>query len=558
VRAGERPDCDLVVPGLGEQVELTAGARLHVPPGLSGEIHVGDRVVPATAGDALTLAPGDRAILRVAAHPEVVLELHRVARERLSWSTRFHGRDLVRQLVTGAALMAMIALLWRVERVENVLAVRGDPLAEDSPLLRVMFAPTEDPIEVIRARELFAVRHLPPPPPDAGADALTSAPAPIAFTREGPVEVEPPAPELAEPAEIPSRLRSKKARRARGAELPMPVVLSEPPLGLLSEPRAVDALSGIDDGIGGIVGGVVGSSDLGSLLPMQTGSLRHVEEGMFDGPVAAAPVGVHAHGASGAEVTRGARDGLAAAGAPPSCADPEIVRKTQIDVVFVIDVSTTMNFMLGKIHREIAAVDAAVRAHQLDARYGLVVFVDDVQVTNGGQPFADLAALQRELAAWQAFTASNRQIGSEAQNLDWPENSLDALHAAAREFAWRPAATTLRAVVHATDDDFGEAPAVQSGQRVRHTYRQTVDALRAAEVRVFSFAARIGGQCECLDVSAGLFGPYRGQKAIPAATGGAVFDIDEVAAGRLDFGAAVSGALKTAVCTHYPLSPVGR
>jgi hypothetical protein len=98
---------------------------------------------------------------------------------------------------------------------------------------------------------------------------------------------------------------------------------------------------------------------------------------------------------------------------------------------------------------------------------------------------------------------------------------------------------------------------VQSGQAIKHTYRQTVDALRAVEVRVFSFAARVGGQCECLDVRAGLYTDYRGQKAIPAATGGAVFDIDEVAAGRLNFGQALSGALQTAICTHYPLAPFG-
>ena len=231
------------------------------------------------------------------------------------------------------------------------------------------------------------------------------------------------------------------------------------------------------------------------------------------------------------------------------------MRKQQIDVVFAVDVSTTMNFMLAKIGREIAAVDAEVRLHNLDARYGLVVFVDDVMVTNGGQPFADLAGLQQELTRWQRFTAGNREIGTADANLDWPENTLDALHAAATRFAWRDPATTLRAVVHATDDDFGEAPAVQSGQRVQHGYGETVAALRAAEVRVFSFAAKVGGQCECLDVRAGLFAPYRGQQAIPAATGGAVFDIDEVASGALNFGAAVSGALNSAVCTHYPLSP---
>jgi hypothetical protein len=202
-------------------------------------------------------------------------------------------------------------------------------------------------------------------------------------------------------------------------------------------------------------------------------------------------------------------------------------------------------------------VDAEARAQGLDARYGLVVFVDDVELGNAGQPYADLAALQRDLSRWRLFTASNRQIGSEASNLDWPENTLDALHAAATGFAWRPADTTLRMVVHATDDDFGEAPAIQSGQAIQHSYLETVTALRKAEVRMFSFAAKVGGQCECLDVRPGLFTRFRGRASLPDATGGASFDIDEVASGKLSFVAAVAGALKSGVCTRYPLSPFG-
>jgi hypothetical protein len=252
---------------------------------------------------------------------------------------------------------------------------------------------------------------------------------------------------------------------------------------------------------------------------------------------------------------RGAADGLAAAASTDRCDDPTLVRKSQLDVVFVVDVSTTMTFMLDRIEKQIAQVDAEARVQGLDPRYGLVVFVDDVLVANGGQPYADIAALQADLATWQAFTAGNRQINSADLNLDWPENTLDAVHAAATRFAWRPVDTTLRMVVHATDDDFREAPTVQSGQTVQHTYRDTAAALRAAEVRMFSFAARIGGQCECLDVRPGLFTKYRGQPSLPDATGGAVFDIDAVAAGKLGFSAAVAGAIRSGVCTRYPLAP---
>jgi hypothetical protein len=593
VTAGERKDCDLVIPGVGERVTLTQGATLTVPAGLVGEVHVGERVLPAEVAAPLTLAPGDRATLRIAAYPEVTLELRRVEREQLPWTARFHGRDLLRQLITGSALVAMVALLWRVERVENVLKLRGDPLAEaeDSPLLRVMFAPTAEPLEVTRARELFAASLTPSPPPPAppeeGVAAFNSAPTPIPLAAVSEVKVEEPIGELVESVDDPppeARVRSKKVRRSKRVPEPeesaLFAVLDSSDTGMLSLLASRDApddaiagligvggggvaegvLGGVEGGVlggveGGVVGGVLGSTaSVGAIGTLGTGSTEHVVKDMVEG-AQPAPAGIHSHTEHGAQAPRGELDGLAAAVSAASCPNPEVVRKRQIDVVFAVDVSTTMNFMLGKIGSEIAAVDAEVRAQGLDARYGLVVFVDDVLVTGGGQAFADIAALQQELAVWQKFTSSNRQIGSAASNLDWPENTLDALHAAAADFAWRPAATTLRAIVHATDDDFGEAPAVQSGQRVRHGYGETVAALRAAEVRVFSFAAKVGGSCECLDVKAGLMAPYRGQQAIPAATGGAVFDIDEVAAGTLNFGAAVSGALQTAVCTHYPLSP---
>ena len=272
-------------------------------------------------------------------------------------------------------------------------------------------------------------------------------------------------------------------------------------------------------------------------------------------PVPSIAPGVHDYPADSHVVVRGTAEGLAAVAPDVRCEDPALIRKTQLDVVFVVDVSTTMRFMLDRIDQQIAKVDDEARAQGLDPRYGLVVFVDDVELGNAGQAYADLPALQRDLARWRAFTASNREIASEVANLDWPENTLDAVHAAATGFAWRPAATTLRMVVHATDDDFGEAPAIQSGQTIRHTYAETVAALRDAEVRMFSFAAKVGGQCECLDVRPGLFTRFRGRPSLPSATGGAVFDIDEVASGKLSFVAAVAGAIKSGVCTRYPLSP---
>jgi len=261
--------------------------------------------------------------------------------------------------------------------------------------------------------------------------------------------------------------------------------------------------------------------------------------------------GRSSHGAKGQPEAKGRAEGTAAVDGERRCADPVSVKKDHVDVVFVIDVSTTMGFVLDALAREIEAVDAEVRKHDDAPRYGLVLFVDDVMVANGGRPFASIAALRAEFQRWAAFASSNRQIHTTAYNMDWPENSLDALYLAATRFQWRPAEDTLRLVVHATDDDFGEHGAVQSGQPVRHTYRGTVEALERASVRVATFAARIGGQCECVDVSPGWFTAYRGQPSIPDATGGAAFDIDEVALGKLALSDAVAATVESTVCREY-------
>jgi len=261
--------------------------------------------------------------------------------------------------------------------------------------------------------------------------------------------------------------------------------------------------------------------------------------------------GRSSHAADGQRVAKGHPDGTAAVDGKRRCADPVSAKKDHVDVVFVIDVSTTMGFVLDRLAAEIEAMDREVRKHDEEPRYGLVVFVDDVMVANGGKPFASIAALRTEFQRWAAFVSTNRQIHTPALNLDWPENSLDALYLAATRFAWRPAEDTLRLVVHATDDDFGESGAVQSGQPVRHTYRGTVKALKGAGVRVATFAARIGGRCECLDVSPGWFSTYKGQPSIPDATGGAAFDIDEVAIGRLALSDAVAATVESTVCNEY-------
>jgi hypothetical protein len=255
------------------------------------------------------------------------------------------------------------------------------------------------------------------------------------------------------------------------------------------------------------------------------------------------------HDAAGDARAPGTGEGLAAVAPAKPCADPRIDPKAQVDVVFVLDVSTTMAFVLDRLAREIAAVDAEVRKHDATPHYGLVVFVDDVQVVGGGKAFTDIDELAREFRKWSAFTADNGQIKHASDNLDWPENSLDALHAAATDFAWRDADDTVRVVVHATDDSFGKAGDVLSGAiTVQHDYGDTVAALRDAHVRVATFTAPIGGQCECEDVKPGFMATFGGDPSLPDATGGAAFDIDDVAGGRLHFADAIPPLVTNAIC----------
>ncbi|HEY0136829.1 MAG TPA: vWA domain-containing protein, partial [Nannocystis sp.] len=509
LRIGEDPACTLVVPGLGDASTLANADRLHAVPGLTGVVHRGAGQGSEPMGRELTLAPGDHASFGFVDHPEITLELRRETYPRLPLSTLINLRELAQQLMLGAGLVAGLILLVRHEAPVNTLEVKGDPDApEESALVRAMFAVEVPPIE-LRYHQLWAPIPAPAPAVVGPVEPIAVEPeaAPIPMLVEAEAVPVPSAPADAQP----------RKRKKRGEALEMQ---------MLSALVASD-----DDSLGGVVGGVLSDgvgndllAELRSDAPLAAGTggygegivptdeavVEVVEEKVVDlvgaiadvevvepvefmenimgpgvpdaAPPDAVPVpkdiptppGMNRYPIDGtAVVTRGVIDGLAAAAPESRCEDPALVRQSQLDVVFVLDVSTTMTFMLDRIEKQIAQVDLETRAQGLDTRYGLVVFVDDIKLGNAGKPYADLAALQAELATWRAFTAGNRQINSPDLNLDWPENTLDAVHAAATEFAWRPADTTLRMIVHATDDDFGEAPAIQSGQPVKHGYAAT-------------------------------------------------------------------------------------
>ena len=162
-----------------------------------------------------------------------------------------------------------------------------------------------------------------------------------------------------------------------------------------------------------------------------------------------------------------------------------------------------------------------------------------------------LYGIEGEGRLWGDFTASNQQVGGGNSNGTWPENSLDALHLAATQFAWRPADETTRLVIHTTDDTFWEGPSTQNGVAIQNDYASTVAALQAETIRVFAFADTIGGSCGCLDVSMGWFGDYEGMPSIPDATDGGVYDINEILSNAVSLADAIGDSVEQSYCDEY-------
>ncbi len=231
--------------------------------------------------------------------------------------------------------------------------------------------------------------------------------------------------------------------------------------------------------------------------------------------------------------------------------------QTQVDLVFVMDVSTSMGPILAKLEAEIATVDAAIKALDLGApitpRYGLIVFVDDTKLIASGEPLPDVALIQSHFNTWYTFTQGNTQTSGMGSNNDWPENTLDALYQAADEFQWGDIEDTLRLVIHTTDDTFGEKPAIQSGVPIQRTYLETVSLLQTRQIRVFSFADNdmTGGPFNNEDVSAGFFTPYKGNTEIPVATDGGAFNINDVLDNSLSLSAAINDSVEQSLCKQY-------
>lgn len=224
-----------------------------------------------------------------------------------------------------------------------------------------------------------------------------------------------------------------------------------------------------------------------------------------------------------------------------------------VDIVFTMDVSTTMASFIQILADEILAVDAAIEALDLplEPHYGLAVFVDDALLVNGGVPYTDVNVLRDDFLMWATFAGSNQQVGGGNSNSTWTENSLDAMFFAADEFQWRPAESTVRMVIHTTDDTFWDGPTTGNGVMIQHGYAETVQALQDQEVRTYAFADDIGGACNCDDVTMGWSADYMGMVSIPVATDGGVYPIDEVLSGVVSLTDAINSAVEESICDDY-------
>ena len=255
-----------------------------------------------------------------------------------------------------------------------------------------------------------------------------------------------------------------------------------------------------------------------------------------------------------------------------------------VDLVFVLDTSSSMGFVLQQLEQQIADVVTASNALAPDAHFGLIVFQDNHKLDptgplGGGVIHTAAASMQAAFANYRTnYTNNNRNPGDgisgpTTQNPICEENSLDALYAAANDFPWRANAT--RVVILVTDDTFLEKPD-NYGDRdgdgltdktdypkegpypALRDLGETVTALKTARARVFSFSritqpnilerCGTGRRLPWAAITDGWSTPYKGQAAIPVQTDGKNFDLDQVKSGSLSLKATVNQVVLDSYC----------
>jgi hypothetical protein len=252
-----------------------------------------------------------------------------------------------------------------------------------------------------------------------------------------------------------------------------------------------------------------------------------------------------------------------------------------IDVVLVLDVSSSMNFVLDDLQNDIAGVVEAANALAPDSHFGLVSFSDNYLLDTsgdleGGRVHTEAASLEDAFAEVQStYTMWDRNPGDGPggpifQNPVCEENALDALYVAASEFPWREEAT--RVVVVATDDTFLERPDNygdgdgdgdttgfgEGDYPAEWTVAETVGVLTGSGARVFSFTrldpppagerCSTGRRYQWQDITDGWTTPYQGAEPIPDQTDGRNYDLARVQSGQLSLADTISEVVVESHC----------
>ena len=292
-------------------------------------------------------------------------------------------------------------------------------------------------------------------------------------------------------------------------------------------------------------------------------------------------------GATSGDDDKGPSGTFGEGGAPGDGGDG--VCTEDVDVVLVLDVSSSMGFVLDKLEEEMDKVVTASNALKEGAHFGLVVYVDNAALSatgdkEGGKVHTTAATLKAAFAnAQSTYTNPNRNpgdgpTGPTTQNPICEENALDALHMAAKDFPWRPSAA--RVVILATDDTFIEKPD-NYGDRdndgktdktsypregdypAKYTLDETIAALKAAKIRVFSFSPSkppgllqgcgTGRRHQGNDTFTwGWSKPWKGKAPIPEQTSGKNFDLDTVKSGSTSLADTINEVVLESHCAGPP------
>lgn len=232
------------------------------------------------------------------------------------------------------------------------------------------------------------------------------------------------------------------------------------------------------------------------------------------------------------------------ASAETATRDPaRMQRLSPADLVFVLDVSTTMDEM-RELRSAIHALIGFVSRSGLDVRIGLTTFENDVIAHAGGTflpPEQFFAELDSQLVdgSWIPDPELARQL----LNFDLPENTLGALHRSATEFEFR--ADARRYLILMTDDTFLERPEVFSdGTPALHTYPEVASTLAARAIHLISVHASERGR--------GLSSGYQGAPSLVRSTQGNWFELADVSAGRLTLDALLADLVAGGACAASP------